>query len=53
MKYCCSRKRPDHMIKSKAPVSPSRRHGSSFYFSGVWCFFSDVLDAFLPSSSGL
>lgn len=23
MKYCCSRKRPDHMIKSKASVSPS------------------------------
>lgn len=22
MKYCCSRKRPEHMIKSKAAVSP-------------------------------
>lgn len=25
MKYCCSRKRPDHMIKSKASVSPSEK----------------------------
>lgn len=25
MKYCCSRKRPDHVIKSKAAVSPWRK----------------------------
>uniref|UniRef100_A0A665TQA8 Cadherin, EGF LAG seven-pass G-type receptor 2 n=1 Tax=Echeneis naucrates TaxID=173247 RepID=A0A665TQA8_ECHNA len=35
MKYCCSRKRPDHMIKSKASVSPSLTPGR--YFSYVVC----------------
>lgn len=27
MKYCCSRKRPDHMTRSKASVSPSKKTG--------------------------
>lgn len=27
MKYCCSRKRPDHLIKSKAAVSPETNPG--------------------------
>lgn len=43
MKYCCSRRRPDHPLKSKASVSR-------------WCgFFLNVLDAdrFLRPFSGL
>lgn len=34
MKYCCSRKHPDHMIKSKAAVSPAVSH--------IWYSHSDV-----------
>lgn len=35
MKYCCSRKRPDHMIKSKASVSPSEKNGFLLYLVDV------------------
>lgn len=33
MKYCCSRKRPDHMIKSKAAVSPLPKHSDKIFHS--------------------
>lgn len=40
MKYCCSRKRPDHTIKSKASVSPSKKTGFLLHIhtfaGGLW-----------------
>lgn len=49
MKYCCSRKRPDHMIKSKASVSPSEKNEIPGRLVDVRCFCSDALGTEISS----
>lgn len=53
MKYCCSRKRPDHMIKSKASVSPTPHTLGKYSILSdtLWMqlSFSYMLGAFLQT----
>uniref|UniRef100_A0A7N8XAH5 Cadherin EGF LAG seven-pass G-type receptor 2 n=1 Tax=Mastacembelus armatus TaxID=205130 RepID=A0A7N8XAH5_9TELE len=53
MKYCCSRKRPDHMIKSKASVSPARKHSIQSDTSGLELSCSHMMGASLKTQTHL
>ena len=51
MKYCCSRKRPDHMIKSKASVSPSTETLRLIHSDGFG-YMLGAADTHKPAVSG-